>query len=230
MTMSAMRKANSRQEAVAQRERVQADVVVSGAALDVSALPSFGFSHRSLMWWATAGLMGIEGCAFALAAVMLLYLRMHAQVWPLSTLPPALIWGTLNTVVMVTSSVPNHWTKKAAEKLDLRRTRIGLLLCLLWAAVFIGIRWLELDNLNCRWDDDAYGSIVWLLMGLHTVHLLTDFSDSVVLAVLLFTKKPLPARRFVDVSENAVYWYFVVLSWLPIYALVYLLPQPWAGN
>jgi heme/copper-type cytochrome/quinol oxidase subunit 3 len=150
-------------------------------------------------------------------------------VWPLSTLPPALTWGTLNTVVMLTSALPNHWTKKAAEELDVRRTRVGLLVCVLWAAVFIGIRWLEFDTLNCRWDDDAYGSIVWLLMGLHTVHLLTDFGDSVVLAVLLF-QKPLPGRRFVDVSENAVYWYFVVLAWLPIYALVYLLPQPWAGK
>jgi heme/copper-type cytochrome/quinol oxidase subunit 3 len=216
----------SRRQAEAQRSRSQERLQPSGAALDVSGLPSFGFSHRSLMWWATAGLMAIEGCAFALPAVMLLYLRVHAPSWPLSTPPPALVWGTLNTLVMLTSLVPNQWTKKAAEKLDLEHTRIGLLVCLAWAAVFLGVRWLELANLNCRWDDDAYGSIVWLLMGLHTVHLLTDFVDSAVLTALLY-RKPLPARRFVDVSENSEYWYFVVLAWLPIYALVYLLPQPW---
>jgi cytochrome c oxidase subunit III len=207
-------------------ELSQVDAAASGAALDVSALPSFAFSHRSLMWWATAGMMGIEGCAFALAAVMLLYLHVHAPVWPLASRPPELAWGSLNTIVMLTSLVPNHWTRKSAEKLDLKGTRIGMLLCLLWSAVFLGIRWLEFANLNCRWDDNAYGSIVWLLMGLHTTHLLTDFGDSAVLAALLF-KKPLPGRRFVDVSESAVYWYFVVLAWLPIYALVYLLPRPW---
>ena len=32
-------------------------------------------------------------------------------------------------------------------------------------------------------------------------------------------------KRFVDVSENAFYWYFVVLAWLPIYAVVYLVPR-----
>jgi heme/copper-type cytochrome/quinol oxidase subunit 3 len=32
---------------------------------------------------------------------------------------------------------------------------------------------------------------------------------------------PLEGKRFVDVSENALYWYFVVLSWLPIYAVIY---------
>jgi len=57
-------------------------------------------------------------------------------------------------------------------------------------------------------------------MLLHTVHLVTDFIDSVVLGVLMFTG-PLSGRRFVDVSENAVYWDFVVLSWLPLYAVIY---------
>ena len=32
-------------------------------------------------------------------------------------------------------------------------------------------------------------------------------------------------QRFVDVSENALYWYFVVISWLPIYAVIYLAPR-----
>jgi cytochrome c oxidase subunit III len=45
-----------------------------------------------------------------------------------------------------------------------------------------------------------------------------------VLDVLFFTG-PLEGRRYVDVSENARYWYFVVLSWLPIYAVVYLAPR-----
>jgi heme/copper-type cytochrome/quinol oxidase subunit 3 len=63
-----------------------------------------------------------------------------------------------------------------------------------------------------------------MLLGLHTTHLLTDTADTLVLAVLMFTG-PLEGRRFVDVSENAVYWYFVVLSWLPIAAIIYLGPR-----
>jgi heme/copper-type cytochrome/quinol oxidase subunit 3 len=45
-----------------------------------------------------------------------------------------------------------------------------------------------------------------------------------VLTVLMFTG-PISQTRFVDVSENAFYWYFVVLSWLPIYALIYFAPR-----
>jgi heme/copper-type cytochrome/quinol oxidase subunit 3 len=56
------------------------------------------------------------------------------------------------------------------------------------------------------------------------VHLVTDTYDSIVLAVLLFIG-PLESKRFVDVNENADYWYFVVLSWLPIYAVIYWAPR-----
>jgi cytochrome c oxidase subunit III len=220
---------HSAKEALAQRRRSQAALRTAGASLDVSALPSFGFSHRSPMWWATAGMMAIEGMVFALAVMSYLYLRTHAPNWPLASRPPELVWGTLNTVIMLTSVVPNHVVKRAAEKLDLKRTRIALIVCLVWSAAFLAVRWLEFGALNCRWDDDAYGSIVWMLLGLHTVHLLTDFGDSVVLTAVMF-KRPLLLRRFVDVSETAVYWYFVVLSWVPIYAVIYLVPRPWGGG
>lgn len=65
---------------------------------------------------------------------------------------------------------------------------------------------------------------MWLLIGLHTLHLLTDAYDSGVLTVLAFTG-PFELKRHVDVSENALYWYFVVLSWLPIYAVIYWAPR-----
>jgi heme/copper-type cytochrome/quinol oxidase subunit 3 len=46
-----------------------------------------------------------------------------------------------------------------------------------------------------------------------------------VLAALFFFSAPLEGRRYVDVAENGMYWYFVVWSWVPIYALIYLMPR-----
>jgi hypothetical protein len=54
---------------------------------------------------------------------------------------------------------------------------------------------------------------------------LTDWLDSVVLAALVFTRHGAEGRRLVDVSENALYWRFVWLAWLPIYCLIYWLPR-----
>ena len=201
-----------------------AEIVVKDGALDVSGLASFGFSHSSLMWWGTAGLMAIESTVFAIAIVVYFYLRSHADAWPMTAPPPELSWGTINTVILVLSAVPNHLAKRAAERLDRGGVKLWLTMCLVCALVFLVVRGFEFAALNVRWDANAYGSIVWMLMMLHTVHLITDTWDTTVLDVLFFTG-PLEGRRYVDVSENALYWYFVVLSWLPIYAVVYLAPR-----
>ncbi|QGZ39550.1 heme/copper-type cytochrome/quinol oxidase subunit 3 [Pseudoduganella flava] len=190
--------------------------------LDVAHLPTFAFGHRSPMWWGTMGLIAIESTVFALAIMTYFYLRSHAHVWPMTERgePPDLLWGTVNTFILLLSMIPNEIARRAAEKLDLSRVRVSLFACLGFALAFLAVRAFEFTALHTRWDSDAYGSIVWMLMGLHTLHLLTDTWDSAVLAVLMVTG-PVDGKRFADVSENAVYWYFVVASWLPIYATVY---------
>ena len=92
-------------------------------------------------------------------------------------------------------------------------------MCLVFGLAFLVVRVLEFGALNCRWDSSAYGSIVWVTLGLHTAHLLTDYIDTAVLTAVMFVR-PTP-KRFVDVSENGVYWWFVVLSWVPLYVLLY---------
>jgi cytochrome c oxidase subunit 3 len=190
------------------------------AILDVSTLPTFGFGHRSPMWWGTLGLVIIEGTVFALAIMAYFYLRSHAAQWPMGGMAPDLLWGTVNTGVMLASAIPNHFAKRAAERLDLPGVRLWLVVCLAFSIVFLAVRVLEFKTLNTSWNSNAYGSAVWMLMGLHTTHLITDAYDSLVLTVLMFTG-PLEGKRFVDISENAGYWYFVVFSWIPIYAVIY---------
>jgi cytochrome c oxidase subunit 1/cytochrome c oxidase subunit I+III len=99
-----------------------------------------------------------------------------------------------------------------------------MVVCLAFAVAFNVVRVYEFAHLNVMWDHDAYGSIVWLLLGLHTTHIITDFLDSSVLTTLMFMG-PVEEHRFVDVEENAVYWYFVVLAWLPIYGVIYWAPR-----
>lgn len=191
--------------------------------LDVRALPSFAFGQGSLMWWSTIGLMLIEGTVFAIGVMMYFYLRGVSAAWPIDAAPPALRWGTLNTVILLVSLWPNEAARRAAGRQDRAATRIWLSVCVVMSLVFLVVRAFEFSTLNVSWDANAYGSVVWLLLGLHTTHLITDTIDTSVLAVLLFTG-PFEDKRYVDVCENALYWYFVVASWLPIYAVIYLAP------
>src|SRR4051812_39972399 len=193
--------------------------------LDVGGLAPGAFGSRSLMWWGTMGIVLIEGMAFALAIASYFYFRTRMAVWPPDGVaPPDLAWGTVNTVVLLASGIPNELTKRAAERIDLRGVRLWIVACLVFGIAFNAIRVYEFRHLNVRWDHDSYGSIVWLLLGLHTTHIITDFLDTAVLAALMFVG-PIEERRYVDVEENALYWYFVVLAWLPIYGVIYWAPR-----
>ena len=193
-------------------------------ALDVSAIQTYGFGHRSLQWWATASMMVIEGSVFAMVIMSYIYLKGRVPHWPPSGPGPDLLWGTVNTVILVVSCVPAALTKKAAERFDLAGVRLWISVSLAFALAFNVLRFVEFGALNVRWDSNGYGSIVWVLLGFHTVHVLTDFLDSTVLAAIAFFG-PMDERRFVDVAENSLYWYFVVITWLPIYALIYFAPR-----
>jgi cytochrome c oxidase subunit I+III len=193
-------------------------------ALDVSPLPDYGFGHRSVLWWATLCMIAIEATAFALAIASALYIKGRMPHWPDGVPLPGLLWGTVNLLILLISAIPNELTKRAAERFDRGAVQLWLSICVLFAIAFNVVRVFEFMSLNVRWDTNAYGSVAWLLLGLHTAHVFTDLLDTIVLTVMMFTAR-VDAHRFVDVSENAFYWYFVVLSWLPIYAVLYLVPR-----
>ena len=193
--------------------------------IDVSGLPTYAFGHRQLTWWATWSMILMEGTMFVVFVVSYFYLRTRAGEWPPGGMrPPDLLWGTVGTLIMLASCVPNYLTEKAARKLDLRGVRLWLSVTFAFAVAFTVARVFEFTTLGVRWDQNAYGSIVWVNLGFHTTHLVTDLIDSVVLLALLF-KGPLDGKHFVDVSENSIYWYFVVVFWVLMYAVIYVAPR-----
>ena len=192
--------------------------------LDVSPLPKIAFGHKGLIWWGTVGFMVIEGSMFVMGLVVYLYLRLKVDAWPPSLPNPQIGFATANLAVVVGSCIPNALAKRAAEAFDLQKVRLWLLVLTLVGGIALVLRAFEYTQLNCRWDDNAYGSIVWVLLSLHTIHVATDVVDSGVLTTLMFTG-PVTERRFVDASENSLYWYFIVAWWIPIYLTIYFAPR-----
>jgi heme/copper-type cytochrome/quinol oxidase subunit 3 len=195
---------------------------------DVSGLPTHAFGPRSLTWWGVIGFMTIEGTAFAMAFAAYFFLMSHEQGWPPEARQaPNLIAGTLFTLVILASEIPNTLIKRAANAHDLPTIRKWLPVIVAIGAVLIVIRAFEFPSLNVRWSDNAYGSIMWALLLLHSSHILTDWVDTVVLWALMRTSAGEEGRRMVDTDENALYWRFVWLTWLPIYLMLYWVPR-WA--
>jgi cytochrome c oxidase subunit III len=182
---------------------------------DLSHLRTFGTGPRSTTWWGTLGFVALEGTGFALAAGAYLYLAYPPNHWP----------GTIVTILLLASVVPNHILSRYAKKCDLLPVRLGLVVMCAFGIAPLVVRWFEFPALKIFWDTNAYGSMLWVLLGLHTTHLLTDVGDTIVLTMLMFTRHGNSGRRFGDVEDNVFYWDFVVAAWLPLYFLIYWMPR-----
>jgi cytochrome c oxidase subunit 3 len=192
---------------------------------DLSALPDSKRGAASIAWWGNAGFMLLEGTAFLLAGGSYLYLMVATPSWPpRGVSAPGLSWGLIFTVGLLLSEIPNRWLILKAKQKNEAAVRRGALLMTIAAMVLLVPRAMEFTTLGVWWDDNAYGSVLWLLMVLHTTHLLTDWGDTFVLTLWLHTHE-VGDRQFADVEDNANYWRFVELSWLPLYCLVYWAPR-----
>ena len=193
---------------------------------DLADLPTSKFGASSLTWWGILAFMVIEGAGFALAFAAYFFIMGHEQGWPPEgRRAPELLFGTLFTIVILLSEIPNSMIKKAARERDVPTIRVLMPIMIAIGVALLIIRGFEFNNLNCRWTDNAYGSIIWAILFLHTTHLLTDWMDTVVLWALMMTDVGWEGRRLVDTDENSLYWRYVWLLWLPIYAMIYWVPR-----
>jgi cytochrome c oxidase subunit 3 len=192
---------------------------------DLSRLPLHGMGSASVTWWGTLAFMLIEGTGFALAIAVYLYLMAVATTWPIDAPRPGLLPGTVVTLLLLVSLVPNYLVARWAERQDLPKVKLGLVVMSILGIAPLVVRVFEFPALNVSWDSNAYGSVVWMLLGLHTTHIITDLADTLVLAALMFTRHADNLRRFGDVQDNAMYWNFVVVAWLPIYGYIYWIPR-----
>jgi cytochrome c oxidase subunit 3 len=193
--------------------------------LDVTDLTGHGMGTASPSWWGTLAFMLIEGTGFGLAIIIYLYLMSLASKWPVEAPAPDLLPGTLMTALLVASVVPNMLLARWAKRQDMIKVRIGLIIMAVLGVVPIVIRAFEFPAMHISWDQNAYGSIVWLMLGLHTTHLITDLVETIVLLCLMFSRHGDNPRRYGDVGDNAMYWNFVVATWIPVYLCLYWIPR-----
>ena len=197
--------------------------------IDASALPTEGFGVASPTWWGTLGFMIIEGSTLALCAMAYAYLSRRSPLWPPSGTPlPSLLLGTIVAGGMLASLIPAFLLNRAAKRMDRGAVLRMLLIGTAVEAILVVLRAYELHALPMRWDGTAYGSTVWFTLGAHSTLLILDFGETVVFGVLLLLG-PVAKRHFADVADSAMYWFFIVLIWVPLYFMLYVSPRLFRG-
>lgn len=189
--------------------------------LDVSSLPNIAFGHRNVSWLGNVLYMTIEATMFVLLFVTFFYLKTRSPHWPPSGfVPPAATPGMISSVLFAISLVPAYWTKRQAFQQSRARVRLGLALLSVVALALIAVRAVEFSHLNCRWTDNAYASCIWILLGIHTGHLITEWIETLVLLAIASTPRMI-GIRFADAAMNSDYWYFVVITAFVMQIILY---------
>ncbi|MBV9624898.1 MAG: cytochrome C oxidase subunit III [Acidobacteria bacterium] len=188
--------------------------------LDVSGLPSVAFGRSNTSWLGNVFYMLIEGTMFALLFASYFYLRTRSSSWPPFQSPPYAVYGIANALLFAFSLIPARLAQRVAPSGDRQKIRLALLGLGAFAVANLVLRGFELTSLNCRWYENAYGSILWSLVGLHTGHLITELVETMSLAGVSFTRS-MEGTRLADVAINSDYWYFVVVTAFLMDVIVY---------
>ena len=193
--------------------------------LDVSDLPLETADSRALLWWGNIGMLAIEGTMFAMLIATWLYLKTANLDWPPQNIAlPPVLWPSIGLGLLIVSAFFMYGlADRGAARDDLQSIRIGHAICIAIGIAFLIIRWKDVAALGFKWSDHAYGSIVWTCVGMHTFHMLAATGETIALLVYE-SVRPVTKKQLLDIRCTCVYWYFVVIAWIPFYFLIYLAP------
>jgi cytochrome c oxidase subunit 3 len=196
------------------------------AVMDVSGLPDVCFGPRDIMWWGTLGFVLIEGFTMVLCAVALIYLQQNFPTWPPEGTPrPSLGVPSVMAGSMLLSLPFVAWISRRSKQFDLRAMRIGLPIAAVLGLGFCALRIVELvSSIHVKWNSNAYGSAMWLVLGSHGTLLLIEAFEMVGFA-LIFWLAPIERKHFSDVHDAIFYWYFMTAAGTAVYVLCFLLPR-----
>ncbi len=135
-------------------------------------------------------------------------------------------FATINTVILVLSSVTCQMGVFAAERGDVHKLRRWFIITFLMGAVFVAGQITEYAQLvaeGVTWSTSAYGSVFYLTTGFHGLHV------SGGLVVFLFVLgRTYASRRFTHRQATSAivvsyYWHFVDVVWIALFTMIYLI-------
>lgn len=181
--------------------------------------------HTHPLWWGVLGAVAIEAAVVANLLTSYFYLMARSEHWPSQGVaPPDMLWPTVVLIVLPISSFTMWWAGKGADAGRKTQLALGVTASVVLASLALVFRSLQLTEFDIRWDDHAYGSILWTITGFHYTHVVSAILGTAVVAVLAWRDYFTPERQL-GVVVDTLYWYFVAGVFLPIWLVLYISPR-----
>ena len=149
-------------------------------------------------------------------------IRAGADQWPPAGVESEVLLPALATGVLIASSATAHLASASAERGDRAKTSAWLSVTIGLGVLFLGAQAYEYSQLGFSVADHAYGTLFYSMTGFHALHVFAG----VVTLILIWLKNSrghLSAGRAGPAIAAGLYWHFVDVVWLLLFATLYLL-------
>ncbi|MFQ5814651.1 MAG: heme-copper oxidase subunit III [Anaerolineae bacterium] len=150
------------------------------------------------------------------------YLRDNTPVWPPEGVDLNTVLVSVNTAVLLSSSLTMLWAARAIRQGSREGLVAGLVATLLLGATFLSISVWEWSHQEFRPWDHAYGSIFYTLTGFHGAHVLGGLLILLVLLIRALRRR-FSAQRYLAVEVGGLYWHFVDFIWIFVFSSIFVI-------
>lgn len=188
-------------------------------------LPIHGRGLVGTPWWGMICLFATEGVLFAYLIFSYAYLGSQGyQAWPPSGTPPSLTLVLPATILLVGSSFVLEWARRRAREQKLASARIALALTIAMGIGFVAFSLKEWSDKTFSLASNSYSSIYFITTGIHLTHVVLGLIALIIVLVWSLTDR-IHAGHEQHRTLVTLYWHFVDIVWLFIFATIYISPR-----
>ncbi len=142
--------------------------------------------------------------------------------WPTPPFHLPVFVAGVNTIILVTSSFTMHWALQSIKRGNRAGLQAGLSLTFLLGLTFLLTQLREYSRVGFAPYSDAFGTIFYCLTGLHGAHVFVGLT-LLLAATIRSYRGHYSSEAHLGVEIPGIYWHFVDVMWIVVYATVYLL-------
>lgn len=126
----------------------------------------------------------------------------------------------LNTLILLISGATITYSHHALIARNWYSSVLGLFLTIFLGCLFIICQYLEYKYCSYTMADSVYGSVFFIITGLHGFHLITGTSFLILIFYRLFFMQ-LTSTKHIGFATAILFWHFLDVVWLFVYIICY---------